>query len=87
MRSVLPTDKMFTDFIHVRGAHEHNLKDVSIDIPRNALVVFTDISGSGKSSMAFGTLCAEAQRRYFDSVSPYARRLIRPSGGAGRRQR
>ncbi|WP_439517220.1 excinuclease ABC subunit A [Hydrogenophaga sp.] len=63
-------------FIRVRGAREHNLKDVDVDVPRNALVVFTGISGSGKSSLAFGTLFAEAQRRYFDSVSPYARRLI-----------
>jgi len=62
--------------IHVRGARVHNLKNVNVDIPRNALVVFTGISGSGKSSLAFGTLYAEAQRRYFESVSPYARRLI-----------
>jgi excinuclease ABC subunit A len=54
----------------------HNLKNVSVDIPRDAFVVFTGISGSGKSSLAFGTLYAEAQRRYFESVSPYARRLI-----------
>ena len=60
----------------VRGAREHNLKNVDVDIPRNALVVFTGVSGSGKSSLAFGTLYAEAQRRYFESVSPYARRLI-----------
>lgn len=63
-------------FIHVRGAREHNLKNVDVDIPRNALVVFSGISGSGKSSLAFGTLYAEAQRRYFESVAPYARRLI-----------
>jgi excinuclease ABC subunit A len=62
--------------VHVRGARVHNLKNVNVDIPRNALVVFTGISGSGKSSLAFGTLYAEAQRRYFESVSPYARRLI-----------
>jgi excinuclease ABC subunit A len=64
------------DFVRVRGAREHNLKDVSLDIPRNALVVFTGVSGSGKSSLAFGTLYAEAQRRYLESVSPYARRLF-----------
>ncbi|MFT3685773.1 MAG: hypothetical protein QM783_12760 [Phycisphaerales bacterium] len=62
--------------VHVRGAREHNLKNVSVDIPRNALVVFTGVSGSGKSSLAFGTLYAEAQRRYLESVSPYARRLF-----------
>jgi excinuclease ABC subunit A len=63
-------------FVQVRGAREHNLKDVDVDIPRDALVVFAGVSGSGKSSLAFGTLYAEAQRRYFESVSPYARRLI-----------
>lgn len=63
-------------FVRVRGAREHNLKNVDVDIPRNALVVFTGISGSGKSSLAFGTLYAEAQRRYLESVSPYARRLF-----------
>lgn len=63
-------------FVQVRGAREHNLKDVSLEIPRNALVVFTGVSGSGKSSLAFGTLYAEAQRRYLESVSPYARRLF-----------
>ena len=65
-----------SEFVSVRGAREHNLKNVDVDAPRNALVVFTGISGSGKSSLAFGTVYAEAQRRYFDSVSPYARRLI-----------
>jgi len=63
-------------FVRVRGAREHNLKQVNVDIPRDALVVFTGISGSGKSSLAFGTLYAEAQRRYLESVAPYARRLI-----------
>ena len=63
-------------FVHVRGAREHNLKGVDLKIPRDALVVFTGISGSGKSSLAFGTLYAEAQRRYLESVSPYARRLF-----------
>jgi excinuclease ABC subunit A len=63
-------------FVRVRGAREHNLKNVDVDIPRDSLVVFTGISGSGKSSLAFGTLYAEAQRRYFESVAPYARRLM-----------
>src|SRR6266567_5115533 len=63
-------------FVRVRGAREHNLKNINVDIPRDALVVFAGVSGSGKSSLAFGTLYAEAQRRYFESVSPYARRLI-----------
>ena len=62
--------------VRVRGAREHNLKDVDVAIPRDALVVFSGVSGSGKSSLAFGTLYAEAQRRYLESVAPYARRLI-----------
>ena len=62
--------------VSVRGAREHNLKNVDVDVPRDALVVFSGVSGSGKSSLAFGTIYAEAQRRYFESVSPYARRLI-----------
>ena len=63
-------------FVHVRGARENNLKDIDVQLPRDALVVFTGVSGSGKSSLAFGTLYAEAQRRYLESVSPYARRLF-----------
>jgi len=63
-------------YVQVRGAREHNLKNIDVDIPRNAFVVFTGVSGSGKSSLAFGTLYAEAQRRYLESVSPYARRLF-----------
>ena len=63
-------------FVRVRGAREHNLQNVDVNIPRDALVVFTGVSGSGKSSLAFGTLYAEAQRRYLESVSPYARRLF-----------
>ncbi len=66
--------------MRVRGAREHNLKSIDLDVPRDALVVFTGISGSGKSSLAFGTLYAEAQRRYFESVAPYARRLIDQAG-------
>ncbi|MFG3254967.1 ABC transporter [Streptomyces sp. NPDC048172] len=67
-------------YVRVRGAREHNLRGVDVDIPRDALVVFTGVSGSGKSSLAFGTLYAEAQRRYFESVAPYARRLIHQVG-------
>lgn len=63
-------------FVQVRGAREHNLKNIDVVIPRDALVVFTGVSGSGKSSLAFGTLYAEAQRRYLESVAPYARRLF-----------
>jgi excinuclease ABC subunit A len=67
-------------FVRVRGAREHNLKDVDVEVPRDALVVFSGVSGSGKSSLAFGTIYAEAQRRYLESVSPYARRLIDQAG-------
>jgi excinuclease ABC subunit A len=69
-----------TGFVRVRGARQNNLKDVDVDIPRDALVVFTGVSGSGKSSLAFGTLYAEAQRRYLESVAPYARRLFDQMG-------
>jgi excinuclease ABC subunit A len=69
-------DHSVSDFVQVRGAREHNLKNVDVDIPRDSLVVFSGVSGSGKSSLAFGTVYAEAQRRYFESVAPYARRLI-----------
>ncbi len=67
-------------FVRVRGADEHNLRHIDVDIPRDAMVAFTGISGSGKSSLAFGTLYAEAQRRYFESVAPYARRLLQQVG-------
>ncbi len=79
-RAAAPADKDFTQFVHVRGAREHNLKNVDLEIPRDALVVFTGVSGSGKSSLAFGTLYAEAQRRYLESVAPYARRLFHQMG-------
>ncbi|MEV3909861.1 excinuclease ABC subunit UvrA [Streptomyces canus] len=67
-------------YVRVRGAREHNLQGVDVDIPRDVLAVFTGVSGSGKSSLAFGTIYAEAQRRYFESVAPYARRLIHQVG-------
>lgn len=67
---------MKSDKLVVRGAREHNLKDVSIEIPRDALVVFTGLSGSGKSSLAFDTIFAEGQRRYVESLSAYARQFL-----------
>ncbi|MFF1510916.1 ATP-binding cassette domain-containing protein [Streptomyces sp. NPDC058326] len=73
-------DRSLDPYVRVRGAREHNLAGVDVDIPRDALVVFTGVSGSGKSSLAFGTIYAEAQRRYFESVAPYARRLIHQVG-------
>lgn len=70
------SDEPLEGYVRVRGARENNLKNVDVDVPRDAIVAFTGISGSGKSSLAFGTIFAEAQRRYFESVAPYARRLI-----------
>src|SRR6202020_1266856 len=75
-RSLKAAEEALWGCVRVRGAREHNLKSIDLDIPRDALVVFTGVSGSGKSSLAFGTLYAEAQRRYLESVSPYARRLF-----------
>jgi len=63
-------------FIRVRGASENNLRNVDVDVPRDSIVAFTGVSGSGKTSLAFGTIFAEAQRRFLESVAPYARRLI-----------
>src|SRR5438045_6170869 len=62
--------------IVVRGAREHNLRDVHLELPRNKLIVFTGVSGSGKSSLAFDTLYAEGQRRYVESLSSYARQFL-----------
>ena len=64
------------DTIKIKGAREHNLKDVSLEIPKNELVVFTGVSGSGKSSLAFDTIFAEGQRRYIESLSTYARQFL-----------
>jgi excinuclease ABC subunit A len=75
-RQAAPHDHQRDGFVRVSGARTHNLKGVDVAVPRNALVVFTGVSGSGKSSLAFGTLYAEAQRRYLESVAPYARRLF-----------
>ncbi|OMQ15924.1 hypothetical protein A7K94_0206115 [Modestobacter sp. VKM Ac-2676] len=63
-------------FVRVRGARVHNLRNVDVDVPRDALVAFTGVSGSGKSSLAFDTIFAEAQRRYLEVLAPHARRLI-----------
>src|SRR5690554_2337414 len=67
--------KLKTDIV-IKGASEHNLKDIELSIPRNKLVVFTGISGSGKSSLAFDTIYAEGQRRYVESLSAYARQFL-----------
>ncbi|MBL8790366.1 MAG: hypothetical protein JNM45_07695, partial [Rhizobiales bacterium] len=62
--------------ISVQGAREHNLKNISLEIPRDRLIVFTGLSGSGKSSLAFDTIYAEGQRRYVESLSAYARQFL-----------
>ncbi|MFR4239360.1 MAG: hypothetical protein ACLT2F_01690 [Butyricicoccus sp.] len=64
------------EYIHVKGAREHNLKNIDIKIPRDKLVVLTGLSGSGKSSLAFDTIYAEGQRRYVESLSSYARQFL-----------
>src|SRR5260221_3539393 len=70
------TMRMEPEQIVVRGARQHNLRNVSVAIPRNALVVITGVSGSGKSSLAFDTIYAEGQRRYVESLSSYARQFL-----------
>ena len=67
---------MSSDSIIIRGAREHNLKNISLELPRNRLIVFTGLSGSGKSSLAFDTIYAEGQRRYVESLSAYARQFL-----------
>ena len=66
----------FKNYIKIRGASEHNLKGIDVDIPRDSLVVLTGLSGSGKSSLAFDTIYAEGQRRYMESLSSYARQFL-----------
>src|SRR3954463_4158425 len=73
----MPKDKHSEDKIIVKGARTHNLKNVSVELPRNKMVVFTGLSGSGKSSLAFDTIFAEGQRRYVESLSAYARQFLR----------
>src|SRR5579862_7269350 len=68
---------MAEDHIHIKGAKTHNLKNIDLKIPRNKMVVFTGLSGSGKSSLAFDTIFAEGQRRYIESLSAYARQFLR----------
>src|SRR5581483_11118146 len=65
------------DYIHIKGAKTHNLKNVSVSLPRNKMIIFTGLSGSGKSSLAFDTIFAEGQRRYIESLSAYARQFLR----------
>ena len=67
---------MAKQYIKIRGANEHNLKNISLNIPRDELVVLTGLSGSGKSSLAFDTIYAEGQRRYMESLSSYARQFL-----------
>ena len=67
---------MAKQYIKIRGANEHNLKNIDLDIPRNELVVLTGLRGSGKSSLAFDTIYAEGQRRYMESLSSYARQFL-----------
>src|SRR5262245_11011206 len=62
--------------ISIQGAREHNLKNISLELPRDSLIVFTGLSGSGKSSLAFDTIYAEGQRRYVESLSAYARQFL-----------
>ena len=63
-------------YIRIRGARQHNLKNINLDIPRDKMVVITGLSGSGKSSLAFDTIYAEGQRRYMESLSSYARQFL-----------
>ncbi len=79
------TRRMGTDRLVIHGAREHNLKNVTLELPRDRLIVFTGLSGSGKSSLAFDTIYAEGQRRYVESLSAYARQFLGSDGEARRR--
>src|SRR5205823_7165690 len=74
--SLLAYESMSSESLVVRGAREHNLKNISVEIPRDSLTVITGLSGSGKSSLAFDTIYAEGQRRYVESLSAYARQFL-----------
>jgi len=76
IRLPLKKDRNFMEYLKIKGARTHNLKNISVDLPRNKLIVITGLSGSGKSSLAFDTLYAEGQRRYVESLSAYARQFL-----------
>src|SRR5262249_6496972 len=76
LRAKRQTNASSSRAITIRGAREHNLKNIDVEIPRDKLVVFTGLSGSGKSSLAFDTIYAEGQRRYVESLSAYARQFL-----------
>src|SRR4029078_932747 len=76
VRSRLDPEDTVADQLIIRGAREHNLKDVSLDLPRDSLIVFTGLSGARKSSLAFDTIFAEGQRRYGEALSAYARQVL-----------
>jgi len=75
-KNLKPNISAESGLIKIRGAKVHNLKNIDLDLPRNKLIVFTGISGSGKSSLAFDTIYAEGQRRYVESLSAYARQFL-----------
>jgi excinuclease ABC subunit A len=76
LNDVLPTAHNSQNTIRIRGARQHNLKNIDLELPRDRLIVFTGVSGSGKSSLAFDTIFAEGQRRYVESLSAYARQFL-----------
>ncbi|MFN7660864.1 MAG: excinuclease ABC subunit A, partial [Dolichospermum sp.] len=76
LNDVLPSPNHSQNTIRIRGARQHNLKNIDLELPRDRLIVFTGVSGSGKSSLAFDTIFAEGQRRYVESLSAYARQFL-----------